>query len=165
MKAALLIIDIQKEVMKSDPIAAQSINKAIEFINSAISLFREKGLPIIVIQHINEQERLIPGTDGFEVPETIKILPSDPRIQKTHSNPFVKTDLLRILQDQKVDTLILSGYCAEYCVISTYRGARDFDLHPIILRSSIASGNPENIRFVENINEIISLGALQCLLD
>ncbi len=165
MKAALIIIDVQKEVIKSDSAVSQSIKKAVEYINAAIVLFREKGLPIIVIQHINEQERLIPGTDGFEVPETINILPSDIRIQKYHSNPFVKTELLKILQDCKVDTLILSGYCAEYCVLSTYRGARDFDLHPIILRGSIASGNPENIRFVENINEIISLGALQCLLD
>jgi nicotinamidase-related amidase len=164
MKAALLIIDVQKESIKSESIASQSINKAIECINAAIVLFRNKNLPIIGIQYIKEEEQLIPGKDGFEIPETLKILPSDIRIQKTYGNAYIKTKLHKVLQEYNINTIILSGYCAEYCVLSTYRGARDLDLNPIILRGSIASGNLENIKFVENICEIISLGALQYLL-
>jgi len=165
MKAVLLIIDVQKEPLKTDSIASQSIKKEIECINSAIGLFRNKGLPIIGIQLIKEEEHLVPGLDGFEIPETVNILPSDIRIQKTHGNAFIKTDLQRILQENNINTLILTGYSAEYCVLSTYRGARDLDLNPIILRNSIASENPDNIKFVENICEIVSLGALQNLLQ
>jgi len=164
MKAALLIIDVQKEPLKKDSIAAQSIKKAIECINSAIVLFRKKGLPIIGIQLIKGEEHLVPGLDGFEIPETVNLLPSDIIIQKNHSNSFIKTDLQRILQENNINILILTGYSAEYCVLSTYRGARDLDLNPIILRNSIASENPDNIKFVENICEIVSLGALQNLL-
>ena len=98
MKAALLIIDVQKEPLKKDSIAAQSIKKAIECINSAIVLFRKKGLPIIGIQLIKGEEHLVPGLDGFEIPETVNLLPSDIIIQKNHSNSFIKTDLQRILQ-------------------------------------------------------------------
>jgi nicotinamidase-related amidase len=165
MKAALLIIDVQKESLKTESIAAQSIIKAIDCINAAIVLFRKYNLPIIGIQYIKEDDHLIPGTDGFEIPDTIKLLPSDKIIQKTHGNSFVKTDLHRILQENSINTLILTGYSAEYCVLATYRGARDLDLNPIILRNSIASGTPENIKFVENICEIVSLGALQSLLE
>ena len=164
MKAALLIIDVQKEPLKTDSIASQSIKKAIECINSAIGLFRNKGLPIIGIQLIKEEEHLVPGLDGFEIPETVNILPSDIRIQKTHGNAFIKTGLQGILQEKNINTLILTGYSAEYCVLSTYRGARDLDLNPVILRNSIASENPDNIKFVENICEIVSLGALENLL-
>ncbi len=35
---------------------------------------------------------------------------------------------------------------------------------PIILRGSLASGTPENIKFVESISDIISYGALKKLL-
>jgi nicotinamidase-related amidase len=164
MKAALLIIDVQKESIKTESITSQSIRKAIACINAAIILFRKNSLPIIGIQYINEEEHLVPGMDGFEITETVNILPSDIRIQKTHGNAFINTDLQRILKENNINTLILTGYSAEYCVLSTYRGARDLDLHPIILRNSIASENSENIKFVENICEIVSLVALQNLL-
>ena len=68
------------------------------------------------------------------------------------------------LKELKVDTVIVTGFCAEYCVLSTYRGAQDFDLNPIILKGSLASDNAEHIRFVEEITEIISYGALKTLL-
>jgi nicotinamidase-related amidase len=165
MNMVLLVIDVQKEVMKTDTEASRSILKAMDCINAAIELFRKKNLPIIGIQHIDREEHLVPGLDGFEIPEEVKLLPSDTRIQKTHSNAFIKTELQKVLQDRNINTLILTGYCAEFCVLSTYRGARDLDMQPIILRGAIASGNPENIRFVENINEIISLGALEKLLE
>jgi nicotinamidase-related amidase len=64
-----------------------------------------------------------------------------------------------------VDTVIVTGFCAEHCVLSTYRGAQDHDLMPIILRGAIASDKLENIRFVESISEIISFRALKKTLE
>jgi nicotinamidase-related amidase len=165
MKPALLVIDVQKEFFKSDAQTAQSLNGAIEYINAAIALFRAKNLPIFCIQHINEEEKLIPGEDGFELPEGLHILPSDGSIHKTYGNAFNKTALLGKLKELGVDTVIISGYCAEYCVLSTYRGAKDLDLTPMLLRGSLASGSPENIKVVESISDIISYGALKKVLE
>jgi hypothetical protein len=39
--------------------------------------------------------------------------------------------------------------------------AEDLDLTPILLRGSLASGDPERIRFVEDVSNIISYGALK----
>jgi len=63
-----------------------------------------------------------------------------------------------------VDTVLVTGFSAEYCVLSTYRGAQDFDFTPIILKGPLASDNPEHIRFVEEISETISYGALETML-
>ncbi len=60
--------------------------------------------------------------------------------------------------------VILTGYCAEFCVLATSIGAEDQDLMPIVLKGSLASSTPERIRFVEEINEVISLGALEKFL-
>ena len=68
------------------------------------------------------------------------------------------------LQKQGVDTVIITGYCAEYCIFSTCVGARDLDLTPIIMRGGIASGVEKNIRFVESVNDIASYGALAKML-
>ena len=165
MKPALLVIDIQKEFFKFSPATAQALNEAIEYINVAIALFREKNLSVICIQHMDEEENLVPGEDGFELPEMLDIQPSDLQIHKTYGNAFNKTVLAEELRGLGVDTVILTGFCAEYCVLSTYRGAQDLDLTPIILRGSLASDNRENIKFVESISDIVSFGTLKKVLE
>ena len=165
MKPALLVIDVQKEFFNISETAAQSLHDAIEYINAAIALCREKHVPIVCVQHMDQEEKLVPGEEGFELPEELDILPSDLHIEKTYGNSFNKTPLEERLRGLGVDTVIVSGFCAEYCVLSTYRGAQDLDLTPIVLRGSLASGNLENIKFVESISEIISLRALEKVLE
>jgi nicotinamidase-related amidase len=164
MKPALLVIDIQRAFFKGDPVTAQSLERAIEYINAAIAMFREKHLPIVCVQHVEEDNKLVPGEDGFEVPDGLNVLDSDLHIHKTYGNAFNKTPLMDELRKLDVDTVIIAGFCAEYCVLSTHRGAKDLDLTPILLRDSLASGVPENIRFVESISDVISYGALRRVL-
>lgn len=102
---------------------------------------------------MGEEEDLVSGTPDFEVPKSIKLEPQDIHINKTYSNSLTKTVLTEKLKEQEVDTVIVSSFCAEYCVLSTYRGAQDLDFTPIILRVSIASDNAEHVRFVEEITE------------
>jgi nicotinamidase-related amidase len=165
MKPALLIIDVQKEFYKSGGQTAHSLREAVQYINATIALFRAKNLPIFCIQHIDEEEKLIPGEEGFELPDELSILPSDTRIHKTYSNSFTKTALESKIREQGIETLIITGFCAEYCVLSTYRGAEDLDLTPLLLRGALASDSLENIKFVESINEIISYEALKKALE
>lgn len=159
------MIDVQKQFFKISPVTAQSLNDAIEYINAGIELFRKKGLPVICIQHMDPNDDLMPGVEDFDLPESLKILPSDLHIHKTYGNSFNKTGLTEKLKELDVDTLILTGFCAEFCVLSTYRGALDLDLTPIILRGSLASSVLKNIRFVENIHSIISYTALKKFLE
>ena len=164
MKPALLVIDVQKEFFKFGDTTAQSLRDAIEYINEAIALCREKDVPVVCVQHMDQEQKLVPGEEGFELPEELDILPSDLHIHKTYGNSFNKTQLEERLRDLGVDTVILSGFCAEFCVLSTYRGAQDLDLTPIVLRGSLAGNNLENIKFVESISEIISLRVLEKVL-
>lgn len=161
MKPALLVIDVQKEFFKDDPETARSLNNAVEYINEAVKLFRGQNLPIVYVQHMEEEDSLVPGSEGFELPDSFDVQPTDIRITKTYGNAFNKTDLTEKLKALGVDTLIITGYCAEWCVLSTTRGAMDLDLNPILLLGSIASGSQENIRFVESISHVISWGALE----
>lgn len=164
MKPALLVIDVQKAFFKN-PETAHSLEQAIVQINAGIQLFRDKKLPVICIQHMVKETGLLPGTEGFDLPESLNILPTDPHIHKTYGNSFNKTSLEQSLREQNIDTIIITGYCAEYCVLSTYRGALDLDFTPALLRGAIASRVPSNIPFVENVNDIISYGILKKLLS
>jgi nicotinamidase-related amidase len=164
MKPALLIIDIQNQFF-NDSETIQSLNEAIRYINAAIEIFRENNLPIVVIQHINEKSGLIPGSSGFDVPTSIKLLNSDIRIHKTYRNSFNKTKLADELRELGVDTIILAGFCAERCVLHTYCGARDHDIAPIMLKGGLAGDIAKHVRYVEEITDIITLGALRAMLS
>ncbi len=165
MKPALLIIDVQDEFFGFSPTTKQSLEAAIEYINAAIELFRAKALPVVAILHKDEEDGLVPGSPGFEMHQSINLLPSDLRIVKTYGNAFNKTSLTEELRALEVDTVIVTGFCAEYCILSSYRGAQDHDFTPILFRGSLASTIPEHIRFVEAINDVISYGALKKVLS
>ncbi len=164
MKPALLVVDVQKQFFKISPVAEQSLDNAIEYINAAIEMFRDHNLPVICIQHMDKENQLMPGDDDFDIPDHLDILESDFHVHKTYGNGFNKTPLADKLRELGVDAVIVTGFCAEGCVLSTCRGALDYDLKSIILRGAIASHRPENIPFVDNISDVISYGALETVL-
>ena len=164
MKAALLVIDIQNEFFNISQVCTDSLKSAIQYVNAAIALFRKKNLPVIAVQHKSVEEDLVPGKPGFDIPDSVKLKSGDLRIVKTYGNSFNNTGLTEKLRGLGVDTVILTGFCAEQCVLSTYKGAEDLDFKPIILKNSIASDNPEHLKCVEEITDSVTLGALRALL-
>lgn len=165
MKPALLIIDMQEAFYDFDPDTSRSLKQAEDFINAVIPPFREKGLPIFVIEDIDEGSGRIPGAPGFATVASIDLLPEDPRIHKVYSNAFNKTPLHDQLQSAGVDTVILTGFAASKCVLSTCRGAADLDYTPILLRDALADFLPDRILFTEQVNNLISYGALIKFLE
>jgi nicotinamidase-related amidase len=165
VKPALLVIDIQKDFFNNSPVTAQLLNSAIENINWVIPLFREKGYPVICVQHMEPENGLVPGEEKFDLPDSLQILPSDLHIHKTYRNSFNKTPLAGKLAEMGVDTVFITGYCAQYCILSTIRGAMDLDLTPIVIKDCIAGDDQGSVTFVENIDDLITYGALKKLLE
>lgn len=163
MNLALMIIDLQKAFYNDEN--KHSMDSACEYINAILPLFRKANLPIFWVQHISEAGGVVPGAEGFELFDSLHPEDGEYRIHKKYGNTFNKTDCLDIINEKKVDTLIVTGFCAEYCVLSTYRGAKDHDLTPIILKGSLASNTPQNIKFVEEISDLITYGALKKIVE
>ena len=165
MRPALLVVDLQKAFFSGDQPTVRSLEQSLIYVNCAIGMFRAHGLPVIFVQHISPDDGLLPGRPGFELDEKIDTLPSDIRIRKRHGNSFHQTGLMEKLKELKVDTVFIAGYCAEHCVLSTYRGAKDDGLAAILIRGGLSSPSQENIRFVECISDTVSVGNLKYLLD
>ena len=162
MKLALMVIDMQKEFYVGQ--TKDQMDRATEHINYVIPMFEKKGLPIIWVQDKDEGEGVVPGKEGFDFIDSLKPKPDAIRIHKTYGNSFNKTDVDKILKEAGVDTVVMTGFCAEFCVLSTYRGAKDLDYFPVILKNGIASTEEANKEFVEKISETITCGVLVKLL-
>ncbi len=163
MKPALLVIDMQK-AFYADPRVKASMDSAVEYITPVLAWFREKSLPVCWIHH-TEKGGPIEGQPDFEFIDALKKKDGEPRIVKRYQNSFTRTGLGEVLSAKGVDTVFVTGFCAEYCVLSTCRGARDLDLTSILIRGCAASDNPEHIRFVEEINEVMSVNLVKGYLE
>ena len=94
---ALLLIDVQRGF--EDPeLGARDNPRAEENIAALIAAWRERGDPIVVIQHDWEGGPLERGTPGFELKDVVDVEP-DLRIVKTvHSSFHGDVDLDAWLQ-------------------------------------------------------------------
>lgn len=164
MKPALLVIDLQK-AFYNDPVVKGSMDNAAESINEAVRWFRDKKLPVIWIQHENVGEGPTQGQEDFEFIDKLSPDRGETRIVKRYGNSFNKTGLAGVLAGRSVDTVFVTGFCAEYCVLATDRGARDLDLSPILVRGCLASGKPENIAFVESICDVATMGVVKKMIE
>jgi nicotinamidase-related amidase len=163
MKLALMIIDMQKAYYQGGALA--QMDRAAEYINAVLPLFKKRGLPIIWVYDIDEEDGVVPGTEGFEFIDSLTPAEDAIVIHKKYGNSFNKTDCDKILREQGIDSVVMTGFCAEYCVLSSYRGAKDLDYFPVLLKNGIASVAEENKQFVENISETMTYGVLKKVLE
>lgn len=163
MKPAFLVVDMQKAYFEGD--SRKSMEAVMPYINETAKLFRERNLPVVWIQDVDEDDGVIPETGGFEILEELKVEPGETRIHKRYGNAFNKTDLASRLQNAGIDVVVISGYCAEHCVLSTYRGALNHDLVPVLLKNGVAGGDEENLSCVKKISDVISYTMVSKVLE
>jgi nicotinamidase-related amidase len=162
IKPALLVIDIQKAFL---PRMSSDKDMAMEYINALIDVFRKHGYPVIRIYHTSEEYGVTPGTEGFEYPETVKILPTDPKVLKTYPDGFNKTDLDKVIKATGSNTLFLCGLSAVGCVLATWIGAQDFDYKAFMVKDAIISHNSEYTKNVEEMFDAVSYEMVQLLIE
>jgi nicotinamidase-related amidase len=165
VKPALLVVDLQNEFFEDGSPALASLRSAVEYVNPTIELFRKIGAPIVVVRDIEEPRR-VPGSAPFEVHASVNVgaARGDLHVDKRHSNSFWKTNLEEHLWSRGVDFVVITGFCAEYCVLSTFRGAVERGFGAALLKGGIASPRQDHIDVVERICDVISYGALAAVL-
>ena len=171
-KTALLIIDVQNDLVKAKEEPFNGVSKMAESkgmignIARVISTARKVGMPVIYIGHVHREDNadvvatitdlmlqgmvpppriaMVEGTPGARFVDEIKPTPKDHIIWKRRSNAFHNSDLELMLRSRGIDTVILSGAVTNGCVANTARGARERDLHVIVLSDCIACMMPED---------------------
>lgn len=162
IRPALLVIDIQKAFM---PMMSADKDMAMEYINALIDLFRKNGYPVIRVYHKGEEYGVVPGADGFEYPETVKILPTDPKVIKTYADGFNKTDLDKVIKETGSNTLFLCGLSAVGCVLATWIGSQDNDYQAFMVKNAIISHDSQYTKNVELMFDAVSYEMVKVLVE
>jgi len=160
MKIALMIIDMQKGFYTEA--SKVTMDAAIKTINKILPIFRNKKYPIVWVQHEEEYKS---SDEGFEIISSLDMNKDEYIIVKKYGNVFNKTKCKEIFDNENINTVLITGYCAEYCVLSSYRGALDLDYTPLLLHGALASDKYENIVFVESIHQSILIESLNTIIE
>lgn len=162
-KPALLVIDVQNAYLPMMPEAHRTTGMMM--VNYAIDVFRAHGCPVIRVYHTSRQGDPAPGTEPFEFPATVKVLPDDPKIVKNYPSAFKQTELEKILRDRGCDTVFLCGLSAVGCVLHTWFDAQAHDFRAFMIKDALISHRPDLTRSVEEITDAVGLDAVEYMLD
>lgn len=143
MRQALVIIDIQKDYFPGGQVPLANPNAAAEAAAKVLGAARARGIPVVHVHHSMPRERgvpfLIEGTDGQQVHDLVKPLDGEVVVTKQFPNAFRETNLLEILRNLEVDTLILCGMMTHMCVDFTARAAFDLGFNVSVASDATAT--------------------------
>lgn len=85
----------------------------------------------------------IEGTWGAELYEGITLGVGDHIVKKYRGSAFHDTTLESLLQENGIESLIITGQVTEGCVENTIRAARDADYYTVLAKDAIGSVSKE----------------------
>lgn len=122
MSTALLIIDVQHALCTGD-YACDGIEAVIGRLNGVIAAAREQGVPVVFIQHEEEEDLLRHGSEGWQLDARLDVRSDDRRVRKTAPDSFHRTELGEVLQSLGARQLVIGGLQTDFCVDTTVRRA------------------------------------------
>jgi len=142
MPTALLIVDIQNDYFPGGTMELVSSTEAAAQAGRLLAAFRDKGLPVVHIQHIAAYPGatfFLPGTKGAEIHEAVRPRDGEPVFQKHYPNAFRETPLLEHLRANEVSRLVIVGMMTHMCVDTTVRAAADLGLTCVLAHDACAT--------------------------
>lgn len=145
---ALILIDIQKGFDDIAYWGGQRNNPDAEK-NAAelLKIWRENQLPIFHIQHCSSNPNSLLNAlhPGNEFKEMVKPNIGEPVIKKNVNSAFIGTNLKQLLDEQKINTLVIVGLTTDHCVSTTTRMAGNFGFETFIVSDATATFNKTGV--------------------
>ena len=142
MNTALILIDIQKDYFPGGAMELSGSEAAAAKAGRALGWFREKGWPVIHIQHLSVRQGagfFIPETPGVEFHPFVAPGDGETVIQKHFPNSFRGTGLQDKLDEADVKRLVIAGMMSHMCVDATTRAAFDLGFQCVLLADACAT--------------------------
>ncbi|MBZ9653840.1 cysteine hydrolase family protein [Phyllobacterium lublinensis] len=137
---ALVVIDVQNAI--DDPKWGRRGQVDAEAaIARLLAAWRERRLPVIHVRHdsTDPTSPYRPGTAGNEFKAEVAPLLGEPVIDKRANNAFVGTDLMDVLDELQVRSLVITGVLLENSVDATVRMASNLGFDVVVPEDAVAS--------------------------
>ncbi|MFC2086146.1 cysteine hydrolase family protein [Bacteroidota bacterium] len=163
VKPVLIVMDIQNQYIPS--MDKEETDLGLQYINAYIELFRKHDLPVITVYHQDKERGPHQDSLDFQFPESVNILPDDPKIIKNYPSAFTKTDLHKIIDENGGNTLFICGLSATGCVLATYLASYDYDYNAFLIKNGIISRNSTHTDQIEEIFGAVNYRIVKVLVE
>jgi len=140
MKSALVIIDMQMLMQHRIEAGRDHVNgDAPDKVAALARAFRQNGDAVIHIRHRDDDlaSPLHLDAPGFQPMSCAEELESEPVFFKTTSSGFSSTELEGYLRTNDIDSLVVTGAVASFCVSSTVRAGADLGFKMRVVRDAV----------------------------
>jgi ureidoacrylate peracid hydrolase len=156
-RAALLVIDVQKDFVKPpmqpmvDALAtllakARAAGVFVVYVQNFVMKNGMTHTPAEILRRGNvglAMEVTVDGTQGQDFVDDIAPQPNDPVIRKLRLDSFYGTNLETLLRARKIETVLITGVATHGCVTGTSYAAQARDFHVIVVKDCVATWSDE----------------------
>jgi nicotinamidase-related amidase len=142
VKQALLLVDIQNDYFPGGKMELAGSLEAGEKAKALLTFFRNRGLPVIHIQHLSVRPGaafFLPDTAGVEFHETVKPREGETVFRKNYPNSFRQTPLLEYFRQTDITRLVIAGMMTHLCIDATTRAAFDLGFECLLAHDACAA--------------------------
>lgn len=142
MTQALLLVDIQNDYFPGGAMELPGSPAAGAKAGDLLRAFRQKGLPVVHIQHISTRRGatfFLPDTAGARIHECVAPAPGETVFRKNYPNSFRGTPLLEHLRGNGVTGLVIAGMMTQMCIDTTTRAAADLGFQCLLAHDACAA--------------------------
>ena len=150
---ALVVIDVQKGLFeRSTPI--YQTERVLENINTLMDNARQAGVPVIFVQHANNNT-LVKGSDAWQLHPEIRPLEDEEVIHKLHGNAFIDTHLDEVLAKSNLNELVVTGLVTHGCVKATSLGAIAKGFKVVLVSDGHSNFSKDAPKLIKKWNQVI----------
>ncbi len=144
MDTCLILVDLQNDYFPGGSMELVGIGAAAANARRLLDDFRKRGKPVIHIQHIAAQAGatfFLPDTSGAQINQQVGPRTDETVVVKNFPNSFRDTPLLKILKQQNINEIIISGAMSHMCIDATVRAAFDLGFTCMVADDACATKN------------------------
>jgi nicotinamidase-related amidase len=147
-RGTLIVIDVQNEYFDGAlPITDPSPDESLANIGRAMDGAHAAGIPIIVVQHADEDAdapMFRKGSEAWKLRPEVEQRPRTHLIEKALPGAFTGTPLDSILAAEGIELVTIAGYMTHMCVDTTARQAVHLGYTAEILSDATGTLSLEN---------------------
>lgn len=142
MSIGLLLIDIQNDYFPNGKYELYRPESAANQAKNVLQIFREHGLPVFHVQHINpspDAAFFVPNTEGVRIHKSVYPQTGELVIEKHTPDSFYQTILKSELDKKDIRHLVVCGMMTHMCVDTTVRAAKNLGYEITLLEDACAT--------------------------
>ena len=131
---ALLIVDMQVGLFEGDS-PRYDAQGVIQRINQIARVVRATGGVVIFVQH-EDHGGLQPESEGWQILPALERMDTDLLLRKQACDSFYETNLPDLLEQYRVQEIIITGCATDFCVDTTIRAAASRNYEVVVVEDA-----------------------------